>query len=89
MPERETTVRSRELGEVLERTGLTGKEVACQLDWSQSDVSILTGKRAVKETDVAMLLGICLVRGKERQRLLNLCREANKGSSAVSVGEFS
>jgi transcriptional regulator with XRE-family HTH domain len=83
MPEHETTVRSRELGEglrgVLERAGLTGKEIARQLDWSQSDVSrMLTGKRAVKETDVATLLGICRVRGKERQRLLNLCREANK-----------
>jgi len=83
MPEHETTVRSRELGEglrgVLERAGLTGKEVARQLDWSQSDVSrMLTGKRAVKETDVATFLGICRVRGKERERLLNLCREANK-----------
>jgi transcriptional regulator with XRE-family HTH domain len=83
MPEHETTVRSRELGEglrgVLEGAGLTGKEIARQLDWSQSDVSrMLTGKRAAKETDVAMLLGICRVRGKERQRLLNLCREANK-----------
>lgn len=83
MPEHETTVRSRELGEglrgVLERAGLTGKEVARQLDWSQSDVSrMLTGKRAVKETDVATFLGICRVRGRERERLLNLCREANK-----------
>jgi transcriptional regulator with XRE-family HTH domain len=83
MPEHETTVRSRELGEglrsVLEKAGLTGKEVARQLDWSQSDVSrMLTGKRAVKETDVAILLGVCRVRGRERERLLNLCREANK-----------
>jgi hypothetical protein len=39
---------------------------------------MLTGKRAVKETDVAILLGVCRVRGRERERLLNLCREANK-----------
>ncbi|MEC3977783.1 helix-turn-helix domain-containing protein [Amycolatopsis sp. H20-H5] len=84
MPEHETTVRSRELGEglrrVLEKAGLTtGKEVARQLEWSQSDVSrMLTGKRAVKETDLALFLGICKVKTAERRRLLNLCREANK-----------
>jgi transcriptional regulator with XRE-family HTH domain len=83
MPEHETTVRSRELGEelrrVLEKAELTGLEVARQLGWSQSDVSrMLTGKRAVKETDVATLLGICRVKDRERARLLKLCQEANK-----------
>jgi hypothetical protein len=39
---------------------------------------MLTGKRAIRETDVAMLLGICHVKGKERDRLFTLCREANK-----------
>lgn len=83
MPEHETTVRSRELGEelrrVLEKAQLTGLEVARQLGWSQSDVSrMLTGKRAVKETDVATLLGMCRVEGRERARLLKLCQEANK-----------
>jgi transcriptional regulator with XRE-family HTH domain len=83
IPEHETTVRSRELGEelrrVLEKTQLTGLEVARQLGWAQSDVSrMLTGKRAVKETDVATLLGMCRVEGRERARLLKLCQEANK-----------
>jgi transcriptional regulator with XRE-family HTH domain len=83
MPEHETTVRSRELGEelrrVLEKAELTGLEVARQLGWSQSDVSrMLTGKGAVKEADVATLLGICRVKDRERARLSKLCQEANK-----------
>ncbi|OZM73727.1 transcriptional regulator [Amycolatopsis antarctica] len=83
MAEPETTVRSRELGEelrrVLTRAGLTGKQVAHQLDWAQSDISrMLTGRRRMKETDVATFLGICRVRGRERERILALCREANR-----------
>jgi Domain of unknown function (DUF5753) len=39
---------------------------------------MLTGKHAVKETDVATLLGICRVKDRERARLLKLCQEANK-----------
>ena len=83
MGEPETTVRSRELGEelrrILERTTLTGKELARQLDWTQSDVSrMLTGRRRMKETDVATFLGICRVRGRERERILRLCREATR-----------
>ncbi|SFB14221.1 Helix-turn-helix domain-containing protein [Amycolatopsis marina] len=83
MGERETTVRSRELGEglrgVLERAGLTGVDIAHRLGWSQSDVSrMLNGKRGVRETDVAAFLGACSVRGREYDRLLALCREANR-----------
>ena len=83
MAERDTTVRSRELGEglraVLERAGLTGKDVARKLDWSPSDVSrLLTGKRGIRETDVATFLGMCSVKKPEHDRLMALCREANK-----------
>lgn len=83
MADRETTVRSRELGEglraVLERAGLTGKDVASTLDWSPSDVSrLLTGKRGIRETDVATFLGMCSVKKSEHDGLLALCREANK-----------
>ena len=83
MAEHQPTVRGRELGEGLRQamlaSGLTGKEIAEQLGWHQSDVSrSLSGKRTVKETEVAMFLGICRVGGKEAERLLKLCREANK-----------
>jgi transcriptional regulator with XRE-family HTH domain len=76
-------LRSRELGEglrgVLDRAGLTGKDVARKLGWSPSDVSrILNGKRGVRETDVATFLGACSVRDSEYERLMALCREANK-----------
>ncbi len=83
MTEHEPTVRGRELGEglraVLAKAGLNGKDVARQMDCSASDVSkMLSGKRTVKETDVARFLGVCRVYGKEAERLLELCREANK-----------
>src|SRR5437868_6395873 len=78
-----TTVKSRELGEGLRRVlaaaGLSGKEVADQLGWTPPDVSkMLNGRRAIRETQVALLLGICKVRGAEQKRLLALCREANR-----------
>ena len=78
-----TTVKSRELGEGLRRVlaaaGLSGKEVADQLGWTPPDVSkMLNGKRAIRETQVALLLGICKVKGAEQKRLLALCREANR-----------
>ncbi len=78
-----TTVKSRELGEGLRRVlaaaGLSGKEVADQLGWTPPDVSkMLNGRRAIRETQVALLLGICKVRGAEQRRLLALCREANR-----------
>ncbi|QWF82299.1 helix-turn-helix domain-containing protein [Amycolatopsis sp. CA-230715] len=83
MVEHVPTVRARELGEglraVLENAGVTGKQLARELGWSQSDVSrMLTGNRKVKEIEVAKVLGFCRVTGPEEQRLLALCTEANK-----------
>jgi transcriptional regulator with XRE-family HTH domain len=83
MPDHETTVRSRELGEgirrMLERAGLNGKAVAEHLGWAPSEVSrMLNGKRPVKETDVARLVGICRASPQDSERLLALCREANR-----------
>lgn len=83
MTEQRPTVRARELGEALraamEKAGVTGKEVARELQWSQSEVSrMLSGKRGVKESDVATLLGYCRIGGAEHKRLLKLCEEANK-----------
>jgi transcriptional regulator with XRE-family HTH domain len=80
MPHRESTMRSRELGEglrhAMESAGLTGKQAARMLDWSPSFVSmLLTGKRQASEVDIAAFLGVCRVRGPERDRLLALRRE--------------
>jgi hypothetical protein len=48
------------------------------LGWSPSRVSrLLSGKRSATEVDVAAILGVCRVKGKERDRLLALCQEQN------------
>ena len=80
MSSREPTVRSRELGDglrqVMQRAGLTGREAARLLGWSESWVSrLLSGKRGATELDVAAFLGVCRVKGAERDRLLALCQE--------------
>ncbi|MGH3620642.1 MAG: helix-turn-helix domain-containing protein [Sciscionella sp.] len=82
MKDRESTIRSRELGEALreamERAGLSGKDTAVALGWSPSRVSrLLTGKRGGSELDISAFLAVCRVRGKERARLLKLCEEMN------------
>ena len=62
----------------MKEVGLNGKQVAELLKWSPSWVSrLLTGKRGATEVDVAAFLGVCRVKGAERDRLLALCREQN------------
>lgn len=83
MDDREPTIRSRELGEglrrALERKDLSGKAVAKILDISQATVSrLLTGKRGANEAMVAGILAICGVTGKERDHLLDLCRDVGE-----------
>ncbi|MGH3780375.1 MAG: helix-turn-helix domain-containing protein, partial [Pseudonocardiaceae bacterium] len=80
MRDRVATIRSRELGEglrqAMQQAGLTGKRAAQMLDWSPSFVSLLlSGKRGASEVDIAAFLGVCRVKGAERDRLLALCRE--------------
>ena len=80
MPHREPTIRSRELGEglrqAMQQAGLSGKQAAQMLDVTPSYVSmLLAGKRAAREVDIAAFLGVCRVKGAERDRLLALCRE--------------
>ncbi|MGH3823434.1 MAG: helix-turn-helix domain-containing protein [Pseudonocardiaceae bacterium] len=80
MPHRESTMRSRELGEglrqIMQEAGLSGKDAARLLDMSPSFVSmLLSGKRAASEVDVAAFLGVCRAKGPDRERLLALCRE--------------
>ena len=80
MPHRDPTIRSRELGDglrqAMEAAGLTGKQAAAMLSWSPSFVSmLLTGKRQASEVDIAAFLGVCRVKGPQRDRLLALCRD--------------
>jgi transcriptional regulator with XRE-family HTH domain len=80
MPHREPTIRSRELGEglreAMKHAGLSGKQAAQMLDVTPSYVSmLLAGKRGASEVDIAAFLGVCRVKGAERDRLLALCRE--------------
>lgn len=82
MQDRESTIRSRELGEglrgAMHRAGMSGKDAALALGWSPSRVSrLLSGKRGGTEVDVSAFLAVCRVRGKERTRLLKLCEEMN------------
>ena len=83
MEDRETTVRSRELGEGLRAAmrgaGLSGTDVARKLGWSQGRVSrLLSGKRGGTEIEVVSFLTICEVKGAERERLLQLSHEQSR-----------
>ena len=80
MRDREPTIRSRALGEglakAMRQAGLNGKQVGHLLGWSSSRVSrLLSGKRGGSEVDVSAFLAVCSVKGTERDRLLELCRE--------------
>jgi transcriptional regulator with XRE-family HTH domain len=80
MEDRETTIRSRELGEGLRAAmrgaGLSARETAHKLGWSPSRVSrLLSGKRGGAELDVVSFLAVCEVKGPARERLLRLCHE--------------
>jgi transcriptional regulator with XRE-family HTH domain len=83
MEDRETTVRSRELGDALRRAmvgaGFSGREIARRLGWPHPNVSrLLSGKRGGAEIDVSAFLAVCGVIGEERDRLLRLCGELRK-----------
>lgn len=79
-----STIRSRELGDELrhamEVAHLSGKLAARRLGWSETKVSrLLTGRQSpIKEADVASLLTLCDIRGEDKQRLLDLAREADQ-----------
>ncbi|MCA1606499.1 MAG: DUF5753 domain-containing protein [Acidobacteria bacterium] len=62
--------------EAMKQAGLSGKQTAQMLGWSPSFLSLLlSGKRGTSEVDIAAFLGVCRVKGAERDRLLALCRE--------------
>lgn len=80
MQDGEPTIRSRELGEglrkAMHKAGLNGRQTGHQLGWSEARVSrLLSGKRGGTEVDISAFLAVCKVKGKERGRLLELCRE--------------
>ncbi|TCP55276.1 helix-turn-helix protein [Tamaricihabitans halophyticus] len=77
------TIRSRQLGDAMRQalraTGLSGKEIARKLRWDEARLSRnLSGKRACAELDLSAFLAVCDVTGAERDRMLWLCREANR-----------
>src|SRR5437773_2581891 len=83
MGEKESTVRARELGMALARAlreaGLSNRVVARKLGWSPSKVSnLLNAKRGAQEADVASILVLCGMGGAERERLLELTRQAHE-----------
>ncbi|MDQ3576809.1 MAG: helix-turn-helix domain-containing protein [Actinomycetota bacterium] len=80
MDSREPTIRARELGEglkaAMDKVGLDRKQTAARMGWSRTKVSrMLRGERGAKPEDVASVLALCGVKGKERLRLLELCKD--------------
>jgi transcriptional regulator with XRE-family HTH domain len=83
MPKRPATVRARGLGaelrELRKKTGLSTRTVAQQLGWSASTLNrIENGERAITSEDVSALLVLYEITGQERDRLLELAREADQ-----------
>jgi transcriptional regulator with XRE-family HTH domain len=83
MPKRPATVRARGLGaelrELRNKTGLSTQKVAQQLGWSASTLNrIENGGRNISGEDVSALLVLYEVTGQERDRLLELAREADQ-----------
>lgn len=81
---RESTARTRELGDELRRrrkaANLMGHELAKKLQWSANKVSrIELGQRAADEVDVVWYLAQCGVQKHELDEVLELCRNANPG----------
>lgn len=63
----------------MKQAGLTGRQIARQLGWSDSRVSrLLSGTRGGSESDVASILALCGVKGKDKERLLRLCKEQHR-----------
>lgn len=75
------TIRSRELGNglraAMRASGMGVRDLARRLGWAHPYVShLLSGNRSYSETDLLSVLFACDVKLHERQRLLQLAREA-------------
>jgi transcriptional regulator with XRE-family HTH domain len=83
MKDHEPTVRSRELGLALRRAaqakGLSSRELARRLAWSDSRISrLFSGTRGTSPADIAALLAICGIKTPKRDELVALSRRANE-----------
>ena len=80
MRDREPSIRSRELGEgmraAMERAGLNNRQTAERLEWPEPRLSkVLHGGRAINAVELSAFLAVCEVKGRERARLLAICRD--------------
>ncbi|QBI55254.1 helix-turn-helix domain-containing protein [Streptomonospora litoralis] len=80
---RKPTVRARGLGAELKelrlQSGLTTREAGDRAGWSHTMISrIEIGKRGVTTEEIATLLAIYQVKGDDRDRLIELAREAHR-----------
>nr|MDQ3576856.1 helix-turn-helix domain-containing protein [Actinomycetota bacterium] len=80
MDSREPTIRARELGEglkaAMDKAGFDRKQTALRMGWSPTKVTrMINGARRARIEDVASVLALCGVKGKERTRLLELCKD--------------
>lgn len=90
-PRRDSTARSRQLGEELKArrlaAGWKSHRLAGELRWSQAKiVKLENGERNTSDTDVAAYLTLCGVRGEEFQRLVALSRESAKDTWVQPFG---
>jgi hypothetical protein len=74
---RDTTVRSRELGkalgDVMVAADYNGKTIARALGWSEPRVSrLLTGQLAATLEEVSAFLAVCMVTGRKRDHLMSM-----------------
>lgn len=77
----EPTVRSRQLGYsltvIMQKAGFNARKLAHKLHWDPSRMSrLLSGKRGVKQTDLAAFLAVCDVVGPARDDLLEMAKGA-------------
>ncbi|MFC3897184.1 helix-turn-helix domain-containing protein [Lentzea rhizosphaerae] len=82
MPQRFSTARGREFGEVvraaISASGMTARRVAELVGWQEGKLSdFVNGKIGCTETELALLLGVCRTPTQEREHLLNLLPETH------------
>lgn len=82
MPQRFSTARGREFGEVvraaINASGMTARRVAELVGWQEGKLSdFVNGKIGCTETELALLLGVCRTPVQERDHLLNLLPETH------------
>ncbi|WP_285642543.1 helix-turn-helix transcriptional regulator [Lentzea sp. NBRC 102530] len=79
-----STARGREFGAgvraLIERTGLSSREIATIMGCHESKVSdVVNGKGGVTQVEVAVLLGVCRAKSPEADHLMNLFPQRHDG----------